>query len=296
LWHFLTVHPTILDTDIGTDVDDLLALALLAQEPAAQLCGITTVHGDTTLRAQVARYSCNLLGHRSIPIVPGESETLTGRPIDWKGHEGQGVPGLATIPVETGVSAPDFLIQQAAQFSGALEIVAIGPLTNLARAISRDPAFKKRVKTIYLMGGAYYQPWREHNVLIDPEAARIVFDSGIPMDVLGLDVTLQVAINEVDLPRLQRLPNGLGDFVVSQIRRWWEFLGHPWCCLHDPLAALAMFEPEHFVFERLAVAVSEDGLIQAKPDPSSRIRVAKTVNKESAKAAILDRICGRVSR
>ncbi len=283
----------LLDTDIGTDVDDLLALALLAKDPEARLYGITTVHGDTILRARVARYACDLLGCRNIPIVPGTSKTLTGRPVDWKGHEGQGVPALLTIPVETSIPAPDFLSQQATRFPGSLEILAIAPLTNLALAISLDPDFKKRVKTIYLMGGAYYQPEREHNILTDPEAARMVFDSGIPLFVLGLDVTLQVTINENDLPRLQRLSNRFGDFMVGQIRRWWEFLGHPWCCLHDPLAALAMFEPNHFSFERLSVGIAEDGLIQARSDPRSPISVARTVDRESAKKAILDRICGQ---
>ena len=82
------MRPLVLDTDIGTDVDDLLALLLILTEPAIDLVGITTVHGNTGLRARIAQTVLRCLGRTSIPVIAGEETTLSGTPVDWKGHEG----------------------------------------------------------------------------------------------------------------------------------------------------------------------------------------------------------------
>src|SRR3954447_11669552 len=86
-------RPVLLDTDIGTDVDDLLALALLVGAPEVQLIGVTTVYGDTVLRARMTRLVLDQMERRAVPIGIGARETLTGRPVWWAGHEGQGIPG-----------------------------------------------------------------------------------------------------------------------------------------------------------------------------------------------------------
>src|ERR1700681_1316796 len=95
------MRPVIFDTDIGTDVDDILALVLLAKAPELNLLGVTTVYGDTLLRSKIAKVTAQLLGRDDLEIVPGEKETLSGRQIYWAGHEGEGVPNLA----ETEISA-----------------------------------------------------------------------------------------------------------------------------------------------------------------------------------------------
>lgn len=253
------MHPVILDTDIGTDVDDLLALVLLAKAAEIRFCGVTTVHGDTILRAKIARVACDLLGRREVAVAAGESNTLANRPIFWAGHEGKGIDGLDDADISSKVSAEEFLIQSAHKFAGSLEILAIAPLTNLARAVLNTPDFAANVKRIYLMGGAYWLPYHEHNIETDPEAAQAVFQSGIPITAIGLDVTLRVPFTEPDLLRLQYLPNGLGPLLEDQVRRWWKYLGESRCYLHDPLAALAMLQPDLFVFEDHAVTIDGAG-------------------------------------
>jgi purine nucleosidase len=112
------MRPVILDTDIGTDVDDLLALVLLAKAAEIQFCGVTTVHGDTILRAKIARVACDLLGRREVAVAAGESNTLANRPIFWAGHEGEGIDGLDDANINSKVSAEEFLIQSARKFAG----------------------------------------------------------------------------------------------------------------------------------------------------------------------------------
>ena len=132
----------ILDTDIGTDVDDMLALVFLAKAPELCLEGVTTVHGNTLLRAKIARITCQMLGMPDLPVVPGTSETLSGHPIFWPGHEGENIPGLENVRVESGISAQQFLFERSEKYPGDLEILAIGPLTNLAQTISCFPEFQ----------------------------------------------------------------------------------------------------------------------------------------------------------
>ena len=97
-----TRRPVLLDTDIGTDVDDILALVLLARAPELQLVGVTTVYGDTLLRARMTRHVLDLMGHPDVPIGIGASETLTGRTVWWAGHEGEGIPDLDRVRVDEG--------------------------------------------------------------------------------------------------------------------------------------------------------------------------------------------------
>jgi purine nucleosidase len=117
--------------------------------------GVTTVHGDTLLRAKIASITCQMLGIPDLPVVPGTSETLSGHPIFWPGHEGQNIPGIENARVETSISAQQFLFGFSEKYPGELEILAIGPLTNLAQTISRYPDFRSLVKRLYVMGGAY---------------------------------------------------------------------------------------------------------------------------------------------
>src|SRR5918998_4775801 len=102
-------RPVLLDTDIGSDVDDLLALALLAGSPEVELIGVTTVYGDTVLRARMTRLVLDQMERRAVPIGIGARETLTGRPVWWAGHEGQGIPGLDRVQIDEGTTATELL-------------------------------------------------------------------------------------------------------------------------------------------------------------------------------------------
>src|SRR5215218_4135208 len=292
-----TRRPVLLDTDIGSDVDDLLALALLVRAPEVQLIGVTTVYGDTTLRARITRMVLDQMEQRSVPIGIGARETLTGRPVWWAGHEGQGVPGLDQVQIDEGATAADLLHQAAIEHRGRLELFAIGPLTNVAQAIAADDSFATSLRRLYIMGGAFWMEQAEHNIKSDPEAADIVFRSGIPITICGLDVTTRVLLREADISQIREAAGGIGSVLEDQVRRWWAYTGATENHLHDPVAILPALRPELFRFEQCNVHVAVEGA-----DPgrtwvdgcgTGAVRIAADVDAKAAEQEIVRRLVGR---
>jgi purine nucleosidase len=290
------MRPVIFDTDIGTDVDDILALALLAKSPELKLIGVTTVYGDTPLRAKITKVTCDLLGCTDIAVLIGQQKTLTGRQISWAGHEGYGVPALDKAEVANTPGAVDYLLDAANRFPGELELLATGPLTNIATAAQKDAASFSKIKHLYLMGGAFWLDRPEHNIKCDPEAAKIVFESGIPITAIGLDLTLRVLLEADDVRQIAQLGNGAGALLEDQILRWWELrnitANHP----HDPLAALSMVRPDLFIFENWDVDVTKEGRVEGltrlRQPLKGKTRIGADVFARTAQKEIVRRIVG----
>jgi len=291
-----TRRPAILDTDIGTDVDDILALVLLARAAELQLIGVTTVYGDTTLRARMARLVLDQMDRSDIPVGVGARETRTGRPVWWAGHEGEGLP-LAGVQINEDDTAAALLRRAASEHRGRLELFAIGPLTNVAKAISADEGFVSSLHHLYIMGGAFWMEQAEHNIKSDPEAADIVFRSGIPMTVCGLDVTQRVWLRETDLARVHEEAGAIGQMLADQVRRWWAFIGANENNLHDPLAILPAIRPELFRFEQCEVHVELDGANPGRTRldrcDTGTTRLAADVDVTAAEQEIVRRLGGR---
>src|SRR5918998_1328668 len=289
-------RPVLLDTDIGSDVDDLLALALLAGSPEVQLVGVTTVYGDTVLRARMTRQVLDQMERRAVPIGIGARETLSGRSVWWAGHEGQGIPGLDQVQVDEGITAADLLKQAATEHRGRLELFAIGPLTNVAEAISADDSFATSLRHLYIMGGAFWMEQAEHNIKSDPEAADIVFRSGIPMTICGLDVTQRVRLREADMSRIREATGGIGSVLEDQVRRWWAYTGATENHLHDPLAILPALRPELFRFEQCDVRVEVEGENPGRTwvdgCGAGAVHIAADVNVKAAEQEIIRRLGG----
>jgi purine nucleosidase len=290
------MRPVIFDTDIGTDVDDILALALLAKSPELKLIGVTTVYGNTPLRAKITKVTCDLIGCTDTAVLIGEKKTLTGRQISWAGHEGYGVPDLDKAEVSNTPGAVDYLLGAAKRFAGELEVLATGPLTNIATAAQKDAASFSKIKHLYLMGGAFWLDRPEHNIKCDPEAAKIVFESGIPITAIGLDLTLRVLLEADDVRQIAQLGNGAGALLEDQILRWWELrnitANHP----HDPLAALAMVRPDLFIFENWDVDVTKEGRVEGltrlRQPLKGKTRIGADVFARTAQKEIVRRIVG----
>jgi purine nucleosidase len=288
------MRPVIFDTDIGTDVDDILALAVLAKSPELKLIGVTTVYGNTPLRARITKVTCDLLGCADTGVLIGEKETLTGRQITWAGHEGYGVPNLDKAEVSTTPGAVDYLLEKANLFARELEVLATGPLTNIASAIKKDAAAFSKIKHLYLMGGAFWLNRPEHNIKSDPEAAKIVFDSGIPITAIGLDVTLRVLLEADDLREIAKVGRGVGALLEDQILRWWGLRNITANHLHDPLAALAMVRPDLFIFENWDIDVTSEGrtegLTRLRQPVKGKTRIGADVFATTAQKEIVRRI------
>jgi purine nucleosidase len=143
----------ILDTDIGTDVDDAMAVALAALSPELIVEGITTVYGNVDIRSRMVLKILKMLGRSDIPVFSGVREVLLrNREIWWLGHEGEGLleEGDENLLPET-QHAVDFIINTVMSNPGEITIVAIGPFTNLAVVLAREPKVANNVKNIIIM-------------------------------------------------------------------------------------------------------------------------------------------------
>ena len=196
--------PVILDTDIGTDIDDAFALALIIDSPEFELLGVTTVSGDTAARARIAAKMLWEAGGkwRQVPVVagvPGPKQDINQAP--WA----NGFAG----PQILHESAVDFLRSKFHRYPGQITLIAIGELTNVAAVIKADPLAAKKIKRIALMGGSIARgyapgskPDAEWNIISNPAAAQVVFSSGIPI-IMAPTIGAQETFNRRWLEEIQ---------------------------------------------------------------------------------------------
>ena len=265
----------IFDTDMGTDVDDCLALAFLLGSPEVRIEAITTVYGDVALRARMCRKLLRLRGRDDVPVYEGIGEPLMKtEPVYWPGHEGKGLLDADDDGVDlteehaaghAAAHAVDVLIERVLAAPGEITVLAVGPLTNIAAAIIREPQFAQAIAKLTIMGGhirTYERagPLAEHNIKSDPEAAHIVFSSGAPIDLVPLDVTLRATIDTAGVDRIRAAGTPYHAAVADQVVRYPPFTERgEQTFLHDPLAAASLLRPDHLTWQDLAVRVALDG-------------------------------------
>lgn len=251
----------VLDTDLGSDVDDALALAVLLGSPEVDLLGAVTVYGDVTLRARLAAGFAALAG-RALTVVAGSAEPLSGRAVWVSGDEGKHFPGLPDPPIDPG--GVQWLLERARQEQGGLEIVAIGPLTNLAHAIRADPSFASSIHRVWLMGGMFATPGSagdepaEHNFASDAIAADEVLRSGLPITVLGVEITRQLLLFEPEIVELGEV-GALGAQLEREVRAWMAYWNEPYDIPHDATTVIAMLRPELFTHRQAQARVIPEG-------------------------------------
>ncbi len=299
----------LLDTDIGSDVDDHLALALALLDPELDLAAVTTLGSDPVRGAAMARRVLELAGRGEVPVHAGEARALLRR--ERFGPIRLGDP---EEPLRAGPSpepAPEAIARLAAERPG-LELVAIGPLTNLARALALDPELPRRVAGLTVMGGhirdvrigsVSMRPGIDYNLCADPEATVAVLGAGFPTTLVTADVTLRVWIREEEVERLARA-GPLGRHLALQVRRWTpeqrriftglggELAPDNAAFLHDPLTVAALVGPAGLRFEEIGVLPTvAEGILRTLESPlGPRMRVATEVDPEAARDAILRRL------
>lgn len=263
----------VIDTDIGTDVDDALALGLALRSPELELIAVTTVYGDVDLRTRMARKLLGLAGRSAVPVGKGIREPLLrSRPVYWAGHEGEGLLGPADASLSDGAPhADDLLIETILAHPGEITLVPIGPLTNVAVALTREPAIATKLQGIVMMGGvvraansiALGLPWVEHNIRCDPEAAHVVLKCGAPITMVPLDVTLQVTIDRAGLERIRAAGSPLALAVGDQLARYPRFAGMGATFTHDQLAVAMAIDRSFCRTAALRVEVETRGDLTA---------------------------------
>lgn len=260
--------PVVFDTDIGTDVDDILALALILASPELELKGITTVHADVALRAKMALKFLALRGITNVPVMSGLRHPLLRLvPQYWEGHEGQGllVPEDEDRFKAADEHAVDFLVRIVMDNPGTIHLIGVGPMTNVATALIREPRLAQNVAHLTVMGGVirsgerFDLPIVEHNIRLDPEAAHIVFTSGIPLTIVPLDVTTKVFIHRENLAAIRAQNTPYHDALAEQLESYPAFARNNRTMLHDPLAVAAILQPDLLTLREANIHVETEG-------------------------------------
>jgi purine nucleosidase len=245
--------PIVLDSDIGTDIDDVYALILAATSPELDLLTVTTVNCDVVLRARIAVRLLRLTGRGDVPVSVGRGEPLTqGVSRGWEGHEGKGANLQRIGPSDFhALPAPEqiaHLADRCFREARPLTLVTIGALTNTADLIRRFPEDARRLKQIVSMASSFegYGPSNgrvEHNVACDPDAAAIVLESGIPVTLVGLNVTTRTRLGAEQVREFEGIGGTLAREVASLHRVWFEFTRGTASAMHDPLAVASLVDP-----------------------------------------------------
>ena len=276
-------RPIILDTDIGTDVDDTWALGMLLQSPALDLRLVVTSHGDTRYRARVAARFLEVTGRGDVPVGVGVAgEALAVRPQEAfaRGFELEDYKG----PVfEDGVGA---LLSAVAACEEPPTIVSIGPLTNIAAALERDPSLAERARLVG-MHGAVRKGYKgsaevapEYNVYCDIAACRRAFSAGWPVTITPLDTCGLVRLAGERYRRVREAPGAIPAAVIENYRAWLEAIGAPAerleqksTTLYDTVA-VSLAEGEAFLeVEELGIRVDDEGYTRIDPS-APKLRVA----------------------
>ena len=264
--------PVWLDCDTG--VDDAIALMALHALDEVELVGISAVCGNALLDNTFSNTHrvCGLIG-ASYPIYRGADRPLYGEPHVSTAFHGQNGLGDVELPIpDTAVMhdkpAWDALHEAALAHPGALQLIAIGPLTNVAIALTKYPDFASLLHTILIMGGSAsvgnVTPAAEFNIYVDPHAAQIVFKSGVPIVMCGLDVTLKAVLTPDDWDELAATGSKAGNFTRSCLQQPWRMLqamGFAGVPMHDSCPVLYLVHPELFSAEEAGVYVETQGTI-----------------------------------
>jgi purine nucleosidase len=259
----------IIDTDPGQD--DAVAILLALASPELEVLGITAVAGNVplALTQKNARIVCELAQRPDMRVFAGCAAPLARALVTAEhvhGKTGLDGPQMAdpTMPLQD-QHAVDFIIETLRREpAGSVTLVPVGPLTNIATALQRAPDIMTRIAEIVLMGGAYFAvgnitPAAEFNIYVDPEAAKIVFDAGVPLVVMPLDVTHQALTTRARIDAFRAIGSKVGDMVAA----WTDFFerfdmekyGSEGAPLHDPCTIAYLLDPTLFSGRHINVEI-----------------------------------------
>jgi purine nucleosidase len=270
--------PILFDTDIGSDIDDAVALAYLLKEPRCELLGVTTVTGEPMVRAQMVDAMCQAFGRKEVPIYSGAGEPLLIPQIQKEVHQRSALEKWPHREKFAPNVAVDFLRETIRSRPGEITLLSVGPLTNVGLLFATDREIPKLLKNWVLMGGEYVSRppmygLTEWNIIGDPHAAAIAFGSPIAHTrCIGLDVTTKCTLPADDFRK--KFSQGPLRVVLDMAEVW--FQKRPTVTFHDPLAAVCVFEPDvcKYVDGRVSIELQSDKLKgltlfdqQASPKP-----------------------------
>ncbi|OXM87237.1 nucleoside hydrolase [Paenibacillus rigui] len=298
--------------DVDTGIDDALAISYAVRSPELNVLGITTCFGNVTVE-EATRNTLVVLEHldSEVPVIPGAGKPFLRQPTKGStphihGEDGIGntLKELPKRSAEQGHAAP-FMIDRIQSQPNQVTVITVGTLTNLALAIQQAPDIVRQVERVVVMGGAVTVPgnvtaYAEANVFADPDAADYVFRSGIPVTLVGLDVTMKTLLSIEEMTNWRNKTSKLGpfladmtEFYMGAYERFYPGIGG--CALHDPLAVGAVIEPGFVksVPMRLQVGLEGEtlGRTTGTPDADANVAVCIEVDADRFLAHFLSRVC-----
>lgn len=289
--------PVILDTDIGDDIDDALALAFALQSPELDVRAVVTVLQHRERRADLAWKILQLYDREDIPVGMGAEQPLLAPPRHDEVRQTAALSAQDRLPQARRRNGLELYLETCLKSPRKVTILAYGPLTNVALALKAEPRLAGRIERLVLMNGVFLSPRLEYNTVRDPEAAAIVFSSGIPVITVGLDVTLRCRLEEQDMQRLAASPLPAVRFLRELIAIWQEGRPERRPILHDPLAVAVAFRPDLVKLERGRVEVETRGtpdrtygMTLFRPDPKGLVEIAGEVEARRFLDLFMERV------
>jgi purine nucleosidase len=302
----------LIDCDVG--VDDALALILAFHSPELEVKAVTGVNGNVPLNQVFENIQkvLSLIRPQHKPLIAkGADQPLKGKTIYAHSVHGKSGLGEAEIELKEGeewwkifpAPANELITKMAHKYPNELTLIATAPLTNLALALQTDPEGMRKLKEVVIMGGAVrtkgnITPYAEFNIFSDPLAAKIVFESGLPITLVPLDVTHQVSLTSQFIEeRVNPLKNAFSQFVIAATGynlATHQFLRGEAIYLHDPLAVGVVINPDLVRKKKLSLHVETQageyyGHI-SEPKEGSRIEVCLEVEAKGFLDLFLSRL------
>ena len=285
----------ILDTDIGDDIDDAFALALVLRSPELRLLGITTAFGDTELRARLVDRYLNSVGRGDVPVAVGVATPHSG-------DMSQGAYARQSKQIKKHADGVKFLLDQIRAHPGQITLIAIGPEFNIQAAIERDPATFRKLKRVVLMGGSIYRGYDGHNgerrppdpewnIDRDPAGLKALLASGVPVFMMPLDST-QIHLESKDREAIFSHGSPLTDQLTLLYHQWMAGSnGHPLTpTLFDPVAVAYAIRPDLCPATPMHIDVDEKGsTLPAQGSPNAQVCL------KSDESGFLSLLLGRIT-
>lgn len=265
----LNKRKIILDCDPG--IDDAIAIFMAANSPNIELLGITTAAGNVPVQKTTtnALSLCEFAGIEHVPVAQGADRPLVRESVVAEYvHGNSGIGGVQFPPPQKKIvneHAVDFIIRMLMESDGDVTLVAIGPLSNVALAVRKQPAIVSKVQEIVMMGGGTFgniTPAAEFNFYADAEAAQIVLECGAPLTMIGLDLTQQAVVDQEVKERLAAIKNPFSDVVLELLSYYEKYnleLGLAGAVVHDPCCIAYCIDPSMFEMKLLHVDIETKG-------------------------------------
>jgi inosine-uridine nucleoside N-ribohydrolase len=285
----------ILDTDIGSDIDDAWALGFAVKSPRFELLGVTVTDGNTPARAKLACKLLHRVGRTDVPVAVGRETQPASDNIDYQFAWAEDF--VAYRPIAQ--SAADFIVDTVKQHPGDVTIVAVGPLENVADALRKEPALPRLVKRLVLMSGSIYAsawspaPVAEWNVKSAIADAQAVYSAGFPLTIVPLDSTTYVQLKDAER---QQLRDSRAPLPVALEGLYRLYLDGPTArmTLHDQLAIAEAEQPGAFFGRKdtLPIVVDAEGYTRIDPARAKAVSVCLQPRRDAFMRHYIARLLG----